>query len=279
MGRINLSIHPLFYLLGFYYAITGQIFIFVICTVTAIIHEMGHSFVASNLGYRLNKITLMPFGAVVAGNTEGLKFIDEIKIALAGPIINIAVSLFFVAIWWIDPEFYAYSDIIVSANLSMALINLLPIFPLDGGRIIFCFLADKFGYDKSFAINKVLGGAFALLLLGLFVVGAIKGLLNFSLLFFSLFVSFGTFSRERENKYVKIFSVLSKDNLQRGMIVRRIAVDKDINVKKLICLLDNRAVNEVLVYENGKKIASLDQQGLEKVIESANIYSKLGENL
>ncbi len=279
MGRINLSIHPLFYLLGFYYAITGQIFIFVICTVTAIIHEMGHSFVASNLGYRLNKITLMPFGAVVAGNTEGLKFIDEIKIALAGPIINIAVSLFFVAIWWIYPEFYAYSDIIVSANLSMALINLLPIFPLDGGRIIFCFLADKFGYDKSFAINKVLGGAFALFLLGLFVFGAIKGLLNFSLLFFSLFVSFGTFSRERENKYVKIFSVLSKDNLQRGMIVRRIAVDKDINVKKLICLLDNRAVNEVLVYENGKKIASLDQQRLEKVIESANIYSKLGENL
>ena len=279
MGRINLSIHPLFYLLGFYYAITGQIFIFVICTVTAIIHELGHSFVASNLGYRLNKITLMPFGAVVSGNTDGLKFHDEIKIALAGPVINLAVALFFIATWWIYPEFYAFTDVIVSANMSMALVNLLPIFPLDGGRIIFCFFANKFGYDKSFIVNKIIGGTFALILIVLFVVGAIKGLFNFSLLFFSLFVCFGTFSREKENKYVKIFSILSKDNLKRGMPVKRFAVDKDIQIKKLVCLLDNRAVNEVLVYENDKKVASLSQERIEKVIEKANIYSKLGENL
>ena len=157
MGRINLSIHPLFYILGFYYAITGQIFIFVLCTVTAVIHELGHSFVASNLGYRLNKITLMPFGAVVSGNTDGLKFLDEIKIALAGPLLNLAVSLFFIATWWIYPELYAYTDVIVSVNLSMALVNLLPIFPLDGGRIIFCFLAERVGYDRSFLLNKIIG--------------------------------------------------------------------------------------------------------------------------
>ena len=279
MGRINLSIHPLFYILGFYYAITGEIFVFIICTVTAVIHEIGHSLVASNLGYRLNKITLMPFGAVVSGNTDGLKFIDEIKIALAGPLINLAVSLFFMAIWWIYPEFYAYSDVIVSANLSMALVNLLPIFPLDGGRIIFCLLADKLGYDKSFSINKIIGGAFAVTLLIVFVVGAIKSVFNFSLLFFSLFVCFGTFSREKENKYVKIFSVLAKDNLKRGMPVKAYAVDKDIQIKKLVALLDNRAVNQVVVYQDNKKIAILSQERLEEIIEGANIYSKLGENL
>lgn len=279
MGRINLSIHPLFYLLGFYYAITGQIFIFVLCTVTAVIHELGHSFVASNLGYRLNKITLMPFGAVVSGNTDGLKFIDEMKIALAGPFMNFAISLFFIATWWIYPEFYAFTDVIVSVNLSMALVNLLPIFPLDGGRIIFCLFADRFGYDKSFFLNKIIGGVFAIFLLALFIVGAIKGLFNFSLLFFSLFVSLGTFSREKENKYVKIFSVLTKDNLKRGMPVKRFAVDKDIQIKRLVSLLDNRAVNEVLVYEKDKKIAFLSQEKIESVIAKANIYSKLGENL
>ena len=279
MGRINLSIHPLFYILGFYYAITGEIFVFIICTVTAIIHELGHSLVASNLGYSLNKITLMPFGAVVSGNTDGLKFYDEMKIALAGPFINVAVSLFFVAIWWICPEFYAYTDIIVSTNLSMALVNLLPIFPLDGGRIVFCFFADKLGYDKSFLINKITGGTFSILLLALFIVGAIKGAVNFSLLFFCLFVCFGTFSRERENKYVKIFSVLSKDNLKRGMPINRYAVDKDIQIKKLIWILDSRAVNEVVVYDGNTKIITLSQEKIEKIIESANIYSKLGENL
>ena len=221
----------------------------------------------------------MPFGAVVSGNINGLKFSDEIKIALAGPIINLAVGLLFIAFWWIYPEFYAYTDIIVSTNLSMAIVNLLPIFPLDGGRILFCFFADKIGYDKSFIINKVTGGVFSLLLLTLFVVGLIKGMTNFSLLFFSLFVCFGTFSRERENKYVKIFSVLSKDNLKRGMPIKRYAVDKDIEIKKLVGILDSRAVNELVVYENDKKILSLSQEKIEKVIERANIYSKLSENL
>ena len=221
----------------------------------------------------------MPFGAVVSGNTDGLKFIDEMKIALAGPFMNFAISLFFIATWWIYPEFYAFTDVIVSVNLSMALVNLLPIFPLDGGRIIFCLFADRFGYDKSFFLNKIIGGVFAIFLLVLFIVGAIKGLFNFSLLFFSLFVGLGTFSREKENKYVKIFSVLTKDNLKRGMPVKRFAVDKDIQIKRLVSLLDNRAVNEVLVYEKDKKIAFLSQEKIESVIAKANIYSKLGENL
>ena len=279
MGSINLSIHPLFYLLGFYYAITGEILIFVIYTVTAVIHELGHSLVASNLGYKLNKITLMPFGAVVSGNTDGLKFCDETKIALAGPFINFAVGLFFIAIWWIYPEFYAYTDIVVSANLSMALVNLLPIFPLDGGRMVLCLFADKMGYDKAFLLSKIIGGAFAIILLTLFIVGAILGAVNFSLLFFSLFVCFGTFSREKENKYVKIFSVLSRDNLKRGMPIKRYAVDKDIQIKKLMWLMDSRAVNEVVVYDGDVKMTTLSQEKLENVIKKANIYAKLGENL
>ena len=144
MAGIKLSIHPLFFVLGFFYAVTGQIFIFVICTLTAVVHELGHSFVSANLGYRLNKITLMPFGAVVVGSIDGLSFKDQTKIALAGPIINLLISLFFIATWWIYPNLYAYTDVVVYANLSMALVNLLPIYPLDGGRVMFCFFAQKY---------------------------------------------------------------------------------------------------------------------------------------
>ena len=125
MGSINLSVHPLFYVFGFYYALTGRIFVFVIYTVCAVLHELGHSFVATSAGYRLNKITLMPFGAVVSGNVEGLKFLDEIAIALAGPFLNLAIGVFFVAVWWVYPESYAYTDIVAEANFSMALVNFL----------------------------------------------------------------------------------------------------------------------------------------------------------
>ena len=149
MGSINLSVHPLFFAFGFYYALTGRIFVFLIYTVTAVLHELGHSFVASNAGYRLNKITLMPFGAVVSGDIEGLSLGDEIKVALAGPFINLAVALLFVASWWIVPETYAFTDVVAEANLTMALVNFIPVFPLDGGRVLSAILSP---FSTSFTV-------------------------------------------------------------------------------------------------------------------------------
>ena len=279
MAGINLSVHPLFFVLGFFYALKGEIFIFIICSATAVIHELGHSFVSASLGYRLNKITLMPFGAVVSGNIEGLNFGDQIKIALAGPFINFAISLFFIALWWIYPNCYAYTDVIVGSNLSMAIVNLLPIYPLDGGRIIFCLLAQKFGYNKAFTFCKILGGAFSVLLSVAFVVCIVNGIFNFSLFFFALFVCFGTFSRERENRYVKIFSCTSRENLKRGMSVVRHAVDKDITIKRLLHILDERALNEVEVFDGDNKIALLNQKSIEEIIKKADIYTKLSQSL
>ena len=221
----------------------------------------------------------MPFGAVVSGNIEGLKFSDQIKIAFAGPFINVAISLLFIALWWIYPECYAYTDVIVGSNLSMALINLLPIYPLDGGRIVFSCLANKVGYNKAFTFCKILGGAFSLMLLCGFVACIFSGVYNFSLMFFALFVCFGTFSRERENRYVKIFDCSSTENLKRGMIVVRHAVDKDITIKRLLLVLDERAINEVEVFDGDKKIAMLTQKQIEEIIKKANIYTKLSQSL
>lgn len=279
MGDINLSVHPLFFILGFYYAITGEIFMFIILTATAVIHELGHSFVASNLGYRLNKIMLMPFGAIVSGNIEGIKFLDEMRIAIAGPFLNISIGIFFIAMWWIYPESYAYSDTIVMANLSMAIVNLLPIYPLDGGRIVFASLGAKFGYERAFNISKIIGIIFSLLILALFVIGIFINAINISLLFFSLFIFFGAINREKENKYIKIFSALDKEKLKNGAILKTYAVSKEMKIKKLINLLDSRAVNEVAVFDGDKKIVTLSQRRIEKIIEKANIYSTISQNL
>ena len=83
MGSIKIKVHPLFIVLGVYYAFTKNLLVFAVYTLTAIIHELGHSFVASNLGYRLNKLTLMPFGAIISGDLNGLRSKEQIA-ALRG---------------------------------------------------------------------------------------------------------------------------------------------------------------------------------------------------
>lgn len=274
MGGINFSIHPLFFVLGFYYAATGQIFVFIIYTVVAVLHELGHSFVAAGAGYRLKKITLMPFGAVVSGKLDGMKLKDEIKIALAGPFINLAVGLLFVASWWIYPESYAFTDIAAEANFSMAIVNLLPIFPLDGGRILSASLSLLMGDDKAFFICRIIGVVFALLLTALFIISAFNQI-NLSLMFFAAFVLFGALSRHKENKYVKLYTAPEEDGLLRGMPYKKQALSINATVKKLMLCLDERAINEVVIFDGNKQVTTLTQRRIGEIVERADLYSPI----
>lgn len=281
MGGIKLNVHPLFFLFGFYYALTGKVFVFVIYTVTAVVHELGHSFAAAGAGYRLNRITLMPFGAVVRGDIDGLKFSDEIKIALAGPLLNLAIGLLFVAIWWIYPISYAFTDVAAQANFSMAAINLLPVFPLDGGRVLCASLTGAFGKKKADRVCAVTGAAFSALLLALFVYSIFIEI-NLSILFFALFIIFGTFGKAKENKYIKLYTCASERRLLGGMRVIRHAVSKNTTVKKAMSLMDESFLNEIAVYDGDREIALLRQNEIRRIIEKGDLYAPirvyLGEN-
>ena len=274
MGGIRYSVHPLFFAVGFYYALTGRIFVFLIYAFTAVIHETGHSVAAGRAGYRLNKITLTPFGAVASGNIEGLKFYDELFIAAAGPAVNLAVGLLFVASWWIFPETYAFTDMAAEANFVLAAVNLIPAYPLDGGRILSALLSIKLGGERAAKICKAVGVALSLLLIAGFIY-TVFYTPNASLLIFAVFVFVGAIDRGKENKYVKITSAFDGEKLRRGVPIKRQAVSKDITLKTLVKITDANALNEIDVYDGDRLIKKLDQKQIAKILGSGDIYSKL----
>ena len=274
MGGIKLRIHPLFYLFGLYYALTGRIFIFIIYTVCALSHELGHSFAAANAGYKLNRITLMPFGAVVSGDLDGLKCADELKIALAGPFLNLAIGLFFVSLWWLSPEIYAYTDIAAQANFTLALINFIPVYPLDGGRVAYAFLSLRLKRETAGKICRIAGVIFAVALFALFII-SLFFTFNLSFLFFSLFVLFGALDKNKENRYIRLYSSLTDEKLKKGVNYKKTGIDKSVNVKKMLSLLDPDAINEVVVYDRGEPVAVLSQQKINNIIEKGDLYSPI----
>ncbi len=278
MGGIKLSVHPLFFLFGFYYALTGRIFLFLICTFTAVIHEIGHSLVASKYGYQLNNVVLMPFGAVVKGNLDGLKLSDQFKVAFAGPLINLAVGIFFTATWWLFPLTYSYTDTVAYANFSMALINLIPAYPLDGGRILYSLIAQTKTPKTARRICSICGFVFGGVLLGLFVF-SIFTTINLSLLFFSLFIIFGAIVKPERARYVKIYSGLTEEKLIRGVEIKRQGISGNATVKKMLSILDEQALNEIVVFIDGKAISVLTQEKINKIIEKGNIYTPIKEYL
>ena len=273
MGGVNFSIHPLFFLFGVYYALTGRIFVFLIYTITAVVHELGHSFAATRRGYRLNSIVLMPFGAVISGDDE-LSVRDQTAIALAGPLTNVCVGLLFVAFWWLFPETYAFTDVVAEANFAIAAVNLLPVFPLDGGRVLYSFLAVRFSQKTAKKVCAAVGAVSALGLLALFI-ASLFYTINLSFLFFSLFILFGAFAGKKKNAYVRLFTGLDPRKLRRGVPYRKQAIDGDAKLKDLIRILDAEAINEVAVFSDGKEKFLFSQEKILKIAESGDLNAPI----
>lgn len=194
----KIRLHPLFILLCAVFAVLSQFLILLYALLSVLIHECAHQLVAKKLGYSLNKLTLMPYGAVLSG--EGIKDEDMFAVAVAGPAINFFISLIIVAFWWIIPASYNYTLQLFRANMSIGLFNLLPLYPLDGGRIVISFCKNKL---KALKLIKFTNIVFSALFMALFVVSAFWKI-NYTLGIASVMLFSGGMANVDKEKYSAI---------------------------------------------------------------------------
>ncbi|WP_074011224.1 M50 family metallopeptidase [Numidum massiliense] len=146
-GKLRFRIHPCFWLVVIL-AVWGGYFV-EIATLFAlvIIHELGHVSAARYFRWRMTEVELLPFGGVAKTDEWGtVPAREEILVAIAGPAYNGAMIVFgaicYVSGLW-TPDWSRY---FVTANLWLGGFNLLPVYPLDGGRILQALLSYKWPY-------------------------------------------------------------------------------------------------------------------------------------
>ena len=116
-----------------------------------LLHELAHSVVARHLGVPINSITLFIFGGMAEMDAEPTSAKDEFWIALAGPIMSLCLAfgfLIFAQLAWFVTTAAALKEVLsylALINLVLALFNLVPAFPLDGGRILRAYLWHRTG--------------------------------------------------------------------------------------------------------------------------------------
>lgn len=204
------------YLLAFLFSfIMGNGYIFLLYTITIIIHEMVHIIVASKLGYTLDKFSLSVLGASMSLEDENFFSSDELKIALSAPLFNLFVFISLSGLWWIVPSFYNFTFDFALVNLFVFAINILPIFSLDGGRIVVFILSKKMQRKKAVNIIRGLGIGFAILFFVLFLVSFFFEF-NFSLGMISIFL-FNSCTKASGEGFKKISSISKKDKLKNGL--------------------------------------------------------------
>ncbi|MEG2413266.1 MAG: hypothetical protein RSB61_01295 [Clostridia bacterium] len=193
---MKIKLNPLCCILALYFVIIGRVYLFCGYILAIVLHEYAHARVAKMRGYLLNSITIMPYGGVIEGNI-GYNRLDNFYIAVAGPVWNFALAIVFVALWWLMPSSYYYTEDFCLANLGLGLVNCLPFYPLDGSRIILSAAKNKLKAIKALKISTIVGGV------GLFVLSLISVFyqFNISLGIFGAFLVAGGISNAEKNTF------------------------------------------------------------------------------
>ena len=205
IAGIQLRIHITFLLLivwlafGYYSqggsaAAASRVIFILLLFLCVVLHEFGHAFAAKAFGINTPDITLLPIGGVARLERMPEEPVQELIIAVAGPLVNVVIALgLFVAGGaqaLLNPAAVEAGGLVAQLliiNIMLVLFNLLPAFPMDGGRVLRALLATRMSYARATQVAATVGQGFA------FVFGFL-GLLNpnwFMLIFIALFVYIG----------------------------------------------------------------------------------------
>ena len=190
MGRVSgikLRVHWTFFLLpiwiylasifagnGFAAAATSVLFVLAIFG-CVLLHELGHALAARQFGIGTRDITLLPIGGIAALDRMPRKPVQELWIAVAGPLVNVVIAAALyggMVVGLIPPESAVapFLGQLLFANIVLVVFNMIPAFPMDGGRVLRSSLAMFMEYARATQIATSVGQACAIVLglLGLF---------------------------------------------------------------------------------------------------------------
>jgi Zn-dependent protease/predicted transcriptional regulator len=161
-----------------------------------ILHELGHALAAKKYGYNTKSIILLPIGGVANLEKIPEEPKQELVVAIAGPIVNIIIAFFLYLILIMTNQLSMPVELskvtqdnfliaLLSVNVTLVIFNLIPAFPMDGGRVLRALLAFKLNRVRATSLAVIVGRVFAVL----FMVYGFYG--NPMLIFIGIFIFIG----------------------------------------------------------------------------------------
>lgn len=221
--------------------------------ICVVLHELGHALLAKRFGVNTKKITLLPIGGMASLDKIPESPKQELMVVIAGPLVNVAIAILiylFVPIHELanislTENLETFSELtllnfllyLFIVNVGLVIFNIIPAFPMDGGRILRALLAMKIDRVRATQIASTIGQVFALafLLIGL--------LYNPFLIFIALFIFLGAYG---ENQMVLHLSLLKGHTVEDAMMISITLFEPedsiDIVVDKIISGTENNFV-------------------------------------
>jgi Zn-dependent protease/CBS domain-containing protein len=257
---------------------------------TVVLHEFGHALTAKRYGIRTRDITILPIGGLA--RLERLPDVprQELWVALAGPAVNLAIAgltAVFILLLGDDPQWLGSAAASPSAdvpespergvlyrffvtNVWLALFNLIPAFPMDGGRALRAILAERMDYVRATERAASLGQGLAL------VFGFIGLFSNPFLVFIALFVWMGATA---EASTVTLRGAIAGIPVSRAMITDFRVVDAGDTLQEAAALLIAGSQRDFPVLDEGRLVGILSRDTLVKAIAERGLGSLVRDSM
>ena len=232
-----------------------------------VLHEFGHALTAARYGIRTRDITLLPIGGLARLERIPDIPIQELWVALAGPAVNVVIAIV-LFVWlqasgaWqsvdgIGVTTGAFAERVMVANVFLAGFNLLPAFPMDGGRALRAFLATRMEYTQATQRAAMVGQGMAIL----FGFVGLQG--NLMLIFIALFVWIGA---GQEASMVQMKSALAGIPLRQAMLTHFRMLTPASTLGDAVDLLLTGSQQDFPVVVNGQVEGMLTRSDLVKAL-------------
>jgi Zn-dependent protease/predicted transcriptional regulator len=286
---------------------TGWLMVFFIALFTCVLlHEYGHSLTARRYGVQTQDIILTPIGGIARLERMPEKPVQEFLVALAGPMVNVVIALLLFGLgwalfrderweifkWFMEQQLNLsnseetvdvisesgiettgllfYLPILVATNVALVVFNLIPAFPMDGGRIFRALLAMRIGRVRATKVAAIVGQVIAVLFIG---IGLYYG--PFTLALIGLFV----FTTARtENNMVQLDARLNKhraSEIMRPLYTRLNITDW---MQTPIDMLKTGLERHFLVYDfNNAPVGVLEEEDILRAVKKQDTSSPVAQ--
>lgn len=259
----KIHIHPLLWVVMAFAILSGQIKPLLCLLVIVCVHELGHAAAACYYHWRIRRIFLLPFGGTVEVEEHGNRPLkEELAVILSGPLQHVPLQL----MAWLFMEASLISHDVFTMftfyNMAIFLVNLLPIWPLDGGKLFFLLLSIFYPFQRAHAL-AIKG---SLVFFGLLT----AGLLLFAPLQFNgwmllTFLAYSLVMEHRQRHYVRVRFLLERyygkkeQKVEKLIPLRASAEEK---VYEVMARFQRGCKHPIIIERDGVKMSQLDENEL-----------------
>ncbi len=239
--------------------------------VSVALHEIGHTWVALRRGLKIRSITLMILGGIADMEEMSKDPSDELVIAIMGPIVSLVLGILFLGLRFIvvnaPADLHIFLLYLGQINIVLAVFNLLPAFPSDGGRVLRAIMAKRRSYLAATKTATSIGQTFAILFA---IFGVLTGNILLVLIAFFIYIAAGQeYSTNLVNATLEGFRV--RDLMTNDVVT----VPAHYTVAQLLALMYDEKHTGYPVLADGAVVGCVTMEDVQKVAPGDRDYYKV----